>query len=416
MKTNFEKMSGSKIELEVTLEPKEFHDYWQTAYDQAVSQVQIKGFRPGAAPKDLADQAINKEKVFEVAAQQAIRLSLKEASEANNWIIIDQPKVEILEATPLSKADADKNAGLKYKAELITLPVVTLGNYKKIAQKVLADKKIVTVDPQEIIKTLDWLRQSRAKLSRVSRQAAKGDLIDVDIDTFNDHKPLTGGQIKNDRLVLGESRFVSGFDDQIVSHKESETLEFSLTTPTDYWQQELQNKKLDFKVKINAVFERQLPELDDQFAKGLGPNFAGIEQVKENIASGLKVEKEEKEQERLRAKMLDEIITASKIDPPQILIDKTLDGLLEETKQLIKSSSQKYTDEELKKSLKDRAVQRVLANLVIHEITKVEQLEPTPAEVEQEAKTKNLDLEQNYDYIYSIIRHKKLFQFLENTN
>lgn len=414
MKTNFKKLPGSKIDLEIVLDAKEFHDYWQTAYDQAASQVQIKGFRPGAAPKNLADQAINKEKVFEEAAQKAIGSSLRETSEANNWVIIDQPKVEVLEAAPLSKTDAGKGAGLKYKAELTVLPEVQLGNYKKIAQKVLTEKKEIVIDSQEVDKTLDWLRQSRAKLSRVGRLSAQGDLIEVIINTFADNQPLSGGQIKNDRFVLGESRFLPGFDEQILNHKEGETLEFSLTAPADYWQKELQNKKLDFKVKITAVFDRQLPELNDEFAKGLGPDFATLNRVKENIASGLKTEKTEKEQERLRAKMLEEIIKDSKIDPPQILIDKTMDGLLEETKELIKNSGQKYSDAELRENLKERALQRALANLAIHEIAKMENLEPTPAEVELEAKTKNLDPEENYDYIYSIIRHKKLFQFLEN--
>ena len=171
MKSKFTKKPGSIIELEAELDQKEFQGYWQAAYDNAFSKVNLKGFRPGTAPKELADQAVNKEHVFEEAAHKAIRFSLDETSKDNNWTIIDAPKIEIQES-PL---------GLKYKATITIFPEITLGNYKKIAKSVLKERKEVKVEPVEIEKTINWIRSSRAKITKVNREAHKSDFININV-------------------------------------------------------------------------------------------------------------------------------------------------------------------------------------------------------------------------------------------
>ncbi|MEK7192430.1 MAG: trigger factor [Patescibacteria group bacterium] len=391
MKSSFKKLPGSKIELEIILDDKEFKSYWQEVYDQAIANVNLKGFRPGAAPKELAEQAINQDKIFEEAAKKATRLSLDQVTEENKWTLIDMPQITLGEAA----------SGLKYKCVITIFPEINLGNYKKIAGRVLKEKKEAAVDSSEIEKSLEWLRNSRAKLTRANREARRGDVVEADIESFVDGKPIENARLKKDRFALGESRLMPGFDENLENRKEGEALNFIITAPQDYWQKDLRGKNVEFKVKINAVFDKQLPELNDDFAKGLG-EFASIEELKKSLNDGIMTEKNQKETDRLRLKMLDEIAKDSSMEIPEIMIEKTLDSMAAEFK----------PTEELRNQLRDKARQNVANNLIIYKIAEMEKIQPT----EDEVKTfgGSVDDPKKYQYYYGVILNQKVFKLLED--
>src|SRR3989338_11577560 len=265
MKYTHKKLPDSVIELEATLSHQDFLNYWQPAYDKALSSVQLKGFRPGTAPKDLAGQAVDKEKVFEEAATNAVRATLKEISLENDWQLIDQPRVEIMDSQ--SPTDAD----FKLKAICTVFPKINLADYKKIANKINSQTpKEITVDEKEVAKTIDWVRNSRAKLTRVNREAKLGDVADVGFSGFLDGKSLDGASGKADRFFLGEGKFIPGFEEHIIGHKEGDHIAFAITFPADYWKEDLRNKKVDFQTDVRGVFSRELPELNDELVKSLG--------------------------------------------------------------------------------------------------------------------------------------------------
>lgn len=389
MKSKFTKKPNSIVELEIELDQKEFQGYWQAAYDNAFANVHLKGFRPGMAPKELADQAVNKEHVFEEAAHKAIRFSLDEISKDNNWTIIDAPKTELQES-PL---------GLKYKATITIFPEINLGNYKKIAKSVLKERKKVEVESAEIEKTINWVRNSRAKITKVNREAHKGDFISIDVESAAD-------SFKDEKFVLGEGHFMPGFEEKLENRKAGEALEFALTAPENYLNEKLRGKTIDFKVKINDVYNREIPEVTDDFAQALGPNFKTVEDLKVSIGDGLRQEKEMKESERLKIKILDEIIKDSKIEIPEIMIQKTLDGMMEDYKPLLGKMGK--NEEETRKQLYDKAKNNVASNLIIYRMAEIEKLQPTPEEIG------NVEDERNYNYNYGIALNKKVFQFLES--
>lgn len=411
MKSNFKKLPGSVVELEVSLDREEFQRHWDQAYREALEKVHIKGFRPGTAPEELARQAVHQERVFEAATEEAVKESIAEVREEHEWAFVDTPQIEIIEAAPKGVKTGD---GLKYKARLILFPAVELGDYKKIAKRVLAERQEPIVEEPEIEKALDWLRQSRATETRVTRGALKGDLAEADIESSAEGKPIDGGALKSDRFIVGESRFVPGFDDKLFGHSEGEKFEFTLTAPLDYWNENLRGKEIQFKVKLNGVFERILPELDDDFAKRLGSKFENIADLKESIRSGFLAEKREKEKERIRAKMLQEITKASTIDPPAVMTEKTLDAMVAEVHKLVPKQKSVVPNEDIRRELAPRAKEQVLANLVIYKIIDAEHLIPLKEEVTAEAERRNLDPEKYYDYTYGIVQHKKLFEFLES--
>ncbi len=411
MKSSFKKLKGSRIDLEITLEPSEFKRHYDEVRHEALSRVNIKGFRPGTAPEAMAESVINQDKVFEEAVQDAVRFGLNQATEENDWVVVDQPRVEILEA-----ADVLKNGGLKFKAELTVFPEVKMADYKKIAHEINAGKKPAEVTPDEIEKAFMWVRKSRAPMVRITRPAAKGDVLDIDITIEHDGKPVPGGDIKHDKFELGEGKFIPGFEEKVIGHKDGEEVEFSITAPLNYWQKEFAGKKLDFKVKINTVFELTIPEASDEFAKSLG-KFNSIEDVRKNIAEGLALEKEQKESEKRHIKMLDKIVTDSKMDLPEIFVTKTLDGMLEELRQTIEQAGEKM--DKAREGLRVAAEKRVAANVVVHELAKIENLEPKKEEVEEESKyhvqeSRGVDADKFYDYIYGILLNRKVFEFLDS--
>lgn len=392
----------------MTLEDKEFKGYYQAAEDLAASEVTIKGFRKGAAPKELVAAALDHDKIFRDAINEAVRWSLNEIKIENTWTFIDQPVIEVTSGEP--------GKGVAYKAKLTLFPEINLGNYKKIAAKVFGDKKEVVVEEEEINKTIEWLRGSRAKETRVARGAQQKDLVEIDVGTESAGVAVPNASFKNDRFILGESSFITGFDKQLEGKKENEVTKFSIVAPNDYWEKSLQGRQLDFTVVVHGVFERQLPELNDEFATSLGPKFKTAEDIKTNIRDGLTMEKKEKEIEKLRIKVLDEIAKDSKMDLPVVIIERTLDGMVADMSRMIPAGENKKPEEfakEMREKLRDRAIANVSGNLVMYKLAQVEKLEPTAEEIGAEAAKRGVDLEKEHDYIYGTLQNQKVFSFLE---
>lgn len=264
MKSKFDKKPGSIIHVEVELTPEEFKEYWQKVYDAAIGKVHLKGFRPGQAPKELAGQALDPEKIFEQAANDAVRFGLNELVEENEWAVIDKPKVTI----------EGNGSNFKYVVDLTIFPEVTLPDYKKIAKgfnkEFTKQKKEIIITPEEIEKSLEFLKKSGADLK----------------------------------------------------------------------------------------------------------NFKNEEDLKKSVGDGLKMEKEHREKDTQRLKVLTEIVNNSKIDIPQIIIDRS---------------------------------KNAAEHLVIYKIAQLEKLEPTPEEVGNKVDNPKL-----YDYYYGVIQNQKVFKFLEN--
>ncbi len=383
MKSSHKNLPGSLVELSVELSLEEFNEYWQPAFDQALSQVHMKGFRPGQAPREMAKNAVDQEKVFEKAAHEAVKLTLNKVAEENDWTIIDKPQISI----------DSHDKGFKYTAKLILFPEIKLGNYKKIAEKwskkLAEEKKSLTITEKEVEDSIEWLRNSRAKLTETDRPAQKGDAVEM-TDII---------QNKHDKFILGQGNFLPDFEKNLENHAKGEELNFSLEIPADYWKEDLRSKKMDFKIKIDKVFNRELPEINEEFIKSLGKNFSNLDDLRKSVKDGIFTEKETKERDKVRLKIIEEIAQESKMDIPQIMIDRVEEQLTKEWKGATKES------------IKEGAKKRTATQLIIYKIVQLESLSPTEEEVKKEMK--GIDNPEFYDYIYSVIRNRKVFDFLE---
>lgn len=397
------KLPGSIMEITVELTKEDFEQYFNNAFNDALKEVDIKGFRKGTAPRELAEKAVDQRAVWEKATNEAVRKTLSGITQENNWIIIDQPQLNILPS----------KEGLKYSGKLVLFPEIKLPDYKKIAEKEIAVIKesigAISVSDDEIKKTIDWLRESRATSKSVNRSAKKGDVVDIDFNVSSDGKPLKEiGRNQKDSFVLGQGRLFPEVEEKLVGSSAGSDYNISVAVPNDYWKEDLRGKKLDFEIKVNNVLERDIPPANDEFAQALG-KFKNVKELEENIKSGIKQEKESKEKEKARVKILEEITEKAEIDAPKVMIDRV--------KSSLRGAEQGGV---AKQSQEEQARQRVNSQLVIYKIAEQEGLKPTEEELKEEkARISNqpgIDKSKINDYTYDILQSRKVFEFLERVD
>lgn len=308
-------------------------------------------------------------------------------------------------------------------------PKIKLAKYKGLKVK----KNKLEVKEEEVKKALDYLQNSRAKIITVNRPAKRGDRLEIDFEVHQAEVKIENGTSKNHPLILGRGNFLPGFEEKLEGMKGGQGKEFSLKAPTDWPNQKIANKNLDFKVKMNLVQERELPEVDDGFAKSLG-NFDSLEALKKSIKEGLFGEKEIKERQRIRMELIEKIAQDSEIKVPEILIKEEIEKMINEFRISIKNigldfdrylKEIKKTIEDLKKDWRKEAEKRVKIGLCLREIAKKENIEVSEEEVKEkinedlkhypdvEEVKKNIDLNVLKDYTKNILRNEKVFSLLE---
>ena len=293
---------------------------------------------------------------------------------------------------------------------------VKLGNYKGLKVK----KNKLEVKEEEIKKSLDYLQNSRAKIITVNRSCKKGDRVEIDFEIRQGGVKVENGTSKNHPLILGQGHFLPGFEEKLEGMKDNQEKEFSL-------------KNFDIKVKMNLVQERQLPKINDDWAKSLG-NFDCLATLKKSIEQGLFQEKEIKEKQRIKIELIEKVAQDSKIQIPDVLVEQELERMLNEFKASITSMGLKFEDylkqlkktiEELKKDWQKQAEKRVEIALCLQAIADQENIQVSDEEVKEkinqdlkhypnvEEVKKNIDLDKLKDYTKAILRNEKVFELLE---
>lgn len=415
----------SQIELEVVLSPSEMEVFWKSAKDKVLSEAHLNGFRKGNIPEELIKNTDLEEKIFDEAANLAFRKSLKEIVEQLDLELIGQPEINIRKIAPDNE--------FVYVLKSAILPKPELSDYKEISKSVFKEKKEVNVTDKEVDDAIDWLRKSRAKTVEVERPAQKSDVVEIEIQSFIDGKE-TDDFPKKDRFILGEGRYPDGFEENLEGLEKGKEKEFSLKISKDYWKEDLRDKTMNFKVKLNNVYERQLPEMNDEWAKSLG-NFSTFEELKSSIKEGISMEKEFKERDRLRIMLLDKLIEKTEIDLPEILVEGETENQLQMLKNFVAEQGMDFQDylgrikkdeESLKKELRKEAEKTLKGFIILRTIAKLENCEPEPEEIEeamneylnqqamQGVDVNQIDKGALLEYTKERLTNEKVFQLLEN--
>ncbi len=422
MKKEIKKKNDSKVELEVEVSTGEFEESKEKVLKELAREAELPGFRKGKVPADVVKEKVGEEKVLTETAQKAIEESFRKIVSEEELEPITQPEVQILKLAP--------DNPFRYKASFTVLPEVELPDYKEIASQIEGED--VSVSEEEVEETLNWLQKSRPNLKKVLRPAKKGDWVEV---AFSSPR-LGGGRRYEDSFILGKGKLIPGFSDHLLGMSAGEKKEFSLTLPQDFKVKEIAGQPAKFSVEVKDVKETEEREINDEFAKDVG-EFDSLEELKENIRAGLTQEKEQKEKQGRRAKILDKIVKKCNLEAPQVLVERETERQLAQLKRRVreelKSSFEDYlekvnkTEEELRKTLAKEAKSRAERFLVLRAIAKEEDVKVEKEEVEEEVNNylaqfpdaqkakENVDLKQLRSYTRDRLRNEKVLQILEQS-
>jgi len=373
-------LGKGQIELTVTLSVEEFEPYIQKGAKKLSEEVKIEGFRPGHIPFDVLKNKVGDMPIMEEAAHVAIHKTLEQAIKENvTENAIGQPRVDITKLAPGNPVE--------YKVILAVLPEIKLGEYKDLKIK----KKEVQIKEEEVEKTIEQLKDMKVKEAVVDREVRNDDKVLIDINMYLDKVPVDGGQSKDVAVIVGKNYVIPGFDGKLVKAKKGETLEFELPYPTDHHMRNLAGKMVEFKVVVKEVYAREMPELNDDFAKTFGVKT--MAELKENIKKSIEHQKQKEANTEAEKQMLEKIVDKCKFgDIPEMLIDHEGDTMLAEMEQGIAMQGGKFEDYlasigksriQFKLEVMPAAVKRVKVSLLIREISNVEKIEATEAEVEK---------------------------------
>jgi len=404
-------LAKSQIELTIELTVEEFKPYIKSGVEKVSREVKIEGFRPGKAPYEILKQKIGEMTILEEAARIAINKTLEKAINDNvEGQPVGQPQVNITKLAP--------DNPLEYKAVLALLPDVQLGDYENA--KVKQEK--VEVKDEEADKMIEQLREIRVKEIIANREVQNGDKVIIDIEMFLDKVPVDGGQSKDTGVVVGKGYIVPGFGKKLIGVKKGDIREFSLPYPKEHHQQNLAGKLVEFKVKVKEIYERQLPEINQEFVKNFGLN--NVNQFKENIKKSIIYEKQQRAEQKAELEMLDKIIAKTKFsDIPEILVNNEAQTMMAELEASIAKYGGKFEDylSHLKKSrdqlvldMLPDAVKRVKTSLLIREIANVEKIIIKDEEVELELKKQLKQYKDEKDDIKEKIKSPAYKEYLKN--
>jgi len=371
----------SQLELTIELGVEELAPYIEKGAKKLSEEIKIEGFRPGKVPFDVLKQKIGEMTILEEAANLAISKTIDDAIEQNTIETnpFGQPQVNITKLAP--------NNPLEYKIVLSLLPTIALGKYKGLNLKVEAAK----VSDKEIDKALGDLQEMRAKEELSEAPVNDGNKVTACVQMFLDKVPVEDGHHHDVAIMIGKDYFVPGFDKQLIGAKAGETRKFSLPYPDDHYQKNLAGKMVEFEVEIKAVYTRELPELNDEFAVFF--QLKDLEDLKKNIKESLLHEKKHQVDMRNESELISKIIDDTKFGEfAEALVDSESRNMLMELETSVTRQGGKFEDylshikktkDELIMEMLPNAVKRVKSALVIRELAIVEKINPTEKEIEE---------------------------------
>lgn len=421
MTHELKKLEKSEMELTITVAPADYQHDLEHAAKHMAEVAAIKGFRPGSAPYDIVKQQLGEQKIMETALEEIVRENFYKAVEAEKLQTVGMPVITIEKLAP--------GNDIVFKAKVALLPSIKLADLNKIK----VDAKPTEIGEQELKAVLTDLQKMRMKEVLKDGAATKEDKIVVDMDMFIEKVSVEGGQAKGHQVYLNEEHYIPGFAEQLHGLKKDEEKEFSLKFPKEHYQKHLAGKDVDFKVKAKDVYSLELPELNDEFAKGFGQKDLTALQalLKENLTK----EAETKESQRIEAAILEQIVAQSEFgDIPTVLITAEKQKMFNELKHDLEHRGiemEKYlldikkTEDEIFRDFAEGADKRVKASLVARQVALDNNIKVDKAEVDKEIEMirttygndpkveENLKRPEVLDTVAHMVQNRKVVEWLK---
>ncbi|MCL5676575.1 MAG: trigger factor [Firmicutes bacterium] len=382
MKSTWERVEPSKAQFEVEVDPHQVEEAMDKAYRKLVRRVNIPGFRKGKAPRAIVERYLGRGALLEEALDIVVPEAYNQAMEESGLDPIDQPNLDIVKM--------EDGESLVFKAEVAVKPDVELGQYQGF--EIERDTPEVTED--EVGKQLELLQERHAQLvSAGDEQALENGFFGViDFEGFLDGEPFDGGKAEGYLLEIGSGTFVPGFEEQIIGAKVGEERDIQVTFPENYRATELAGKPVTFKVKVREVKKKELPALDDAFAKEAS-SFQTLQELRQDLTNRLEEAAKSRVNAAFERRVVEKVVEEAKVEPPEVLIHRQVHRLMDDFAQQLAMSSLSLEDwmaqtgkddHALHEEFEPTAKQQVKTDLVLEAIAKKEGLEVSDQEVREE--------------------------------
>jgi trigger factor len=419
MKTEIKKLPKSEVEIEFELTAEEFEKYLEQALTHFKEHLKVDGFRKGQVPLKIVEEKVGNENLLMEAGDLAVKKSYAQVVKEHNLEPIGEPEMQIKKIA--------KGSPFEFSVKVSVLPEISLPAYQELAAAVKGQE--IKVEEKEVEEAISYLQKSRAKLAQVDRPAESKDFVEIEYQ----NKDINGGKLIKDAFILNEGGFLKDFEDNLVGMKAGDEKEFTAKFPENTPDKNIAGKEGVFKVRMVSVQSMELPELNDEFAQLLGA-FDTMVSLKENIKTGITMEKEAGEKQRKRAEILNAISQKITFDIPEKMVGYESERLFEDFKNQIAQNAKidfdqylasvKKSEDEMKKSFNLEAEKRIKGFLVLREIGKAEKVEVSDeelqAEVEKMAKSyskeslEKIDIGQLKEYAKGAIYNEKVLNKLES--
>ena len=380
MSNVLEKKENNVAEITITIEAAKFDEAMEKSYRKNVKHIAIRGFRKGKAPRKLIEQAYGEAIFYDDAIDFVCQDAYTDAIKELGIEPVDMPKLEVKEIG----SGKDLVLGITVTVK----PEVTLGEYKGIKlQKIEHTVSDADVDA-ELVRRQD--RNSRL-VSVEDRAVKEGDVANIDFEGFIGDVAFPGGKGENHNLEIGSGSFIPGFEEQIVGKNIGEEFDVNVTFPEEYHAEDLKGKPAVFKVKVNSIQYKELPELDDEFAKDIS-EFDTLDELKADIKAKMEADAENRTKQEKENAAIEKVVEGMKVDLPECMIDKRVESIVSENSMRMSQQGipfEQYlaymgtTVEEFKAQMRPTAERQVKATLALEEIAKVENIEVTQEDVDK---------------------------------
>lgn len=384
MSVKVEKLENSLVKLEITIEAEKFDEALQKAFFRNAKYFSVPGFRKGKAPRNIVERYYGENILFEDAFNIVAPEYYDDAIKVNNVEVVAAPEIDIIQM--------EKGKDLIFTATVAVKPEVKLGDYKNIK----IEKKEYKVTAKDVDKAIKDMAEKNARIVTGDENSVleNGYTAVIDFEGFIDGKAFEGGKGENYSLELGSNTFIPGFEEQLIGLKKGEETEVNVSFPENYFSKELAGKPAVFKVKVNDIKVKELPAIDDEFAKDVS-EFDTLKELKADTKKKLEEENAQRAKFEMEEEAIKAVVDATEVNIPVVMIENEINDYTKEMESRLRYQGMNLETylqlmgqsiSDFKEQYKERAEQNVKTKLTLEAVFKAENIEITDKEIEEKLK------------------------------
>ncbi len=380
MSSTFEKLTSNKVKLNFVVSAEDFDKALATAYSKNVKRFNIPGFRRGKAPRHVIEMHYGPSVFFEDAFDEIFPVVYSEAIKEHSVEPVDRPELDVTQI--------EKGKDLIFSVEVFVRPDVVLGDYKNLEAKKVVDE----VTDDDVSAEVERARDRNSRFVEVTDRPAKlDDQVNIDYAGFDGDNQFAGGTAKGQELVLGSGHFIPGFEDQLVGATVGQDVDVNVTFPEEYHEKSLAGKPVVFHVHVNGIREKEVPALDDEFAKDMG--FDTLDEYKADVKANLIKRNEERAETAFENEVVEKAVATCEMDIPNGMVEEAIDNMLRDMEMRLMYQGMKLDDyfkytgqtrEQVREMYREQAAERVKTQLALEAIRDAEKIEATEEEIDAE--------------------------------